>query len=163
MSRLYHFTSFEAACKIIKSGKLRFSKASQLNDLIESNRVARERTLSERILEENPYLLDVEAEMKRYQQISFAQDRDCDGMKYLGFDLHTMWGLYADKGYGVCLVFDKDKLKLSNGDYASNITYTNFIPQGIIIKNKSLQGIKSEIWRKKNEIYFYKRKEWEYV
>jgi hypothetical protein len=162
MSRLYHFTSFDSACKIIKSGKLRFSKAWRLNDLTESNRVVGERTISERLLVNRPYLLNAEAEMRKYQQISFAQDRECNGMEYLGFDLHSMWGLYADKGYGVCLVFDKDKLKLSEGDYASNVSYANFIPQGVIIKNKSLPGIKSEIWRKKDEIFFYKRKEWEY-
>lgn len=28
------------------------------------------------------------------------------GIIYEGFNLHTMWGLYADKGYGACLVFD---------------------------------------------------------
>ena len=112
MSRLYHFTSFDSACKIIKSGKLRFSKAWRLNDLIESDRVVGERTISERLLVNRPYLLNAEAEMRKYQQISFAQDRECNGMEYLGFDLHSMWGLYADKGYGVCLVLDKDKLKL---------------------------------------------------
>ena len=63
----------------------------------------------------------LEAELRRYQQISFAQDRECEDCTYLGFDLHSMWGLYADKGYGVCLVFDKDKLTLQNGDYANNV------------------------------------------
>lgn len=37
MSKLYHFTSFNSACKIIESGKLRFSKSFKLNDLIESD------------------------------------------------------------------------------------------------------------------------------
>ena len=46
-----------------------------------------------------------EDEMRRYQVISFAQDRDYEGYDFLGFDLHTLWGLYADKGRGVCLVF----------------------------------------------------------
>ena len=67
MSRLYHFTSFDSACKIIKSGKLRFSKAWRLNDLIESNRVVGERTISERLLVNRPYLLNAEAEMRKYQ------------------------------------------------------------------------------------------------
>ena len=75
--------------------------------------------------------------MRKCQQISFSQDRVVDGCYYLGFDLHTMWGLYADKGYGVCLVFDKDKLELHPGDYAADINYANLISQGIIVHNKS--------------------------
>ena len=44
--------------------------------------------------------------MAKYRQISLTID-DMEQNK-LGFDLHQMWGLYADKGKGVCLVFDKD-------------------------------------------------------
>lgn len=161
MSRLYHFTSFNAACKIIRSGKLRFSKSYKLNDLIESNRIVFEHVLSEELLEGRNGLL-AEAEMHKYQQISFSQDREYDGMHFLGFDLHTMWGLYADKGYGVCLVFDKDKLTLSPGDYANDIKYYPIIPQYADINNKSVNGIKAEVWRKKDDIFFCKRKEWEY-
>lgn len=161
MSRLYHFTSFNAACKIIKSGKLRFSQSFKLNDLIESNRIVFEHTLSEDLLEKRNGIL-AEAEMHRYQQISFSQDREYDGMHFLGFDLHTMWGLYADKGYGVCLVFDKDKLTLSPGDYANDVKYYSIIPQYANINSKSVNGIKAEVWSKKDEIFFCKRKEWEY-
>lgn len=53
---------------------------------------------------------------------------------------------YADRGYGVCLVFDKDKLNLASGDYATDVNYANFIPQAVMIHNKSKRGIKSEIW-----------------
>lgn len=69
---------------------------------------------------------------------------------------------YADRGYGVCLVFDKDKLNLASGDYATDVNYANFIPQAVMIHNKSKRGIKSEIWNWRKEIFFYKRKEWEY-
>ena len=162
ISKLYHFTSFETARKIIKSGRLLFSKSYNLNDLIESNRVVWSRTFMGYIPEDQEYLCYAEEEMRKYQQISFSQDRVVDGCYYLGFDLHAMWGLYADKGYGVCLVFDKDKLELNPGDYASNINYANLISQGIIVHNKSKRGIRSEIWRKRDEIFFYKRKEWEY-
>ena len=161
MSRLYHFTSFSAACKIIKSGKLRFSQSFKLNDLIESNRIVFDHVLSEELLEKNNGKL-VETEMHRYQQISFSQDKEYDGRSFFGFDLHTMWGLYADKGYGVCLVFDKDKLALCDGDYANDVKYYSLIPQWANINNKSVNGIKAEVWRKKDEIFFCKRKEWEY-
>ena len=103
-----------------------------------------------------------ERELHKVQQISFSQDREYGGRWFLGFDLHTMWGLYADKGYGVCLVFDKDRLVLEDGDYANDVRYFDIIPQYAPIDNRSRLGIRDEIWRKKEEIYFRKRKEWEY-
>lgn len=162
ITKLYHFTSFDAACKIIKSGKLRFSKSYRLNDLIESNRVVWERSLQGDIPDGQEYLHYAEVEMRRYQQISFSQDRVVGNCYYLGFDLHTMWGLYADSGYGVCLVFDKEKLTLGPEDYAAEVKYVNLIPQGVMIHNKSKGGIKSEIKRRRESIFYYKRKEWEY-
>ena len=162
ISKLYHFTSLESARKIIASRKLRFSKSRRLNDLIESNRVVWERTLGGYIPDDKEYLYYAEEEMRRYQQISFSQDRVVGNCCYLGFDLHTMWGLYANRGYGVCLVFDKEKLTLAQDDYAHEVKYVNLIPQGVQITNKSKNGIKSEIKRRREDIYYYKRKEWEY-
>lgn len=162
ITKLYHFTSFDSASKIIQSGKLRFSKSYRLNDLIESNRVVWERSLQGDIPDGQEYLHYAEVEMRRYQQISFSQDRVVGNCYYLGFDLHTMWGLYADSGYGVCLVFDKEKLTLGPEDYAAEVKYVNLIPQGVMIHNKSKGGIKSEIKRRRESIFYYKRKEWEY-
>ena len=159
MNRLYHFTSFKAACSIIKSGKLKFGKMYKMNDLIESNRIVSGRLFSDSLSERE---LFAEEEMNRYQQVSFSQDQNRDGFEYLGFDLHTMWGLYAEKGYGVCLVFDKNRLRYHEGDCPKEVKYENFIPKDYAFKNKSKVGIRSEIWRRKEELFFYKRKEWEY-
>lgn len=112
MTRLYHFTDFSSACKIIESKKLRFGKMFKMNDLIESNRIVFERLALLDLEESKNNSLFAEKEMHRYQQISFSQDRKHNDAVFMGFDLHTMWGLYANRGYGVCLVFDKDKLKL---------------------------------------------------
>lgn len=163
MPRLYHFTSAKAAFSIIESGKLRFGKSFRLNDLIESNRI-----VFSHLLNGGGYCKDekdayAEDEMRRYQIISFAQDSDYNGHHYLGFDLHTMWGLYAEKGYGVCLVFDKDKLMLRDAtDWGDDVRYFNSIPQDFEFANKSRAGLKNEIWRRRSEIFFNKRKEWEY-
>lgn len=159
MTKLYHFTSFDAACDIIESRKFRFGKMYKMNDLIESNRTSWGRVFGGDLSEME---LFAEEEMNRYQQISFVQDMDREGVKYLGFDIHSMWGLYAEKGFGVCLVFDKEKMKLRKGDYARNVEYANFIPKDYEFKSKSRNGIRSEIWRRKDEIFFWKRKEWEY-
>ena len=161
MTRLYHFTTVEAAFKIIQSGKLRFGKQYRMNDLLESNKIAFEHVLSEEAMEQyNSFF--AEEEMHRYQQISFTQDKDFGDKTYLGFDLHTMWGLYAKRGFGVCLVFDKDKLKLEEGDYAREVEYYDMVPTNYGFHYKSRTGIKAEIWRRRDEIFFLKRKEWEY-
>jgi hypothetical protein len=161
MTKLYHFTSFAAACKIIESGRMRFGKQYRMNDLLESNKIAFGHVLSKEIMKQyNEFY--AEDEMHRYQQISFTQDRDYNDLSFLGFDLHTMWGLYADRGAGVCLVLDKEKLALKEGDYAKNVEYYDLIPTNYGFHNKSKTGIRSEIWRRRDEIFFLKRKEWEY-
>ncbi len=160
MSRLYHFTSFESAYKIIATRRLRFGKAYKMNDLIESNRIVFDRVLSLSPLKDSS--LYAEREMRRYQQLSFVQDKEYDEVSFLGFDLHSMWGLYADKGYGACLVFDKDKLAFEANDYANDVMYRNMVPESFDFKNKSRPGIKAEIWRRKDEIFFNKREEWKY-
>ena len=162
MVRLYHFTSSDAAFRIIESSKLRFGKSFRMNDLIESNRVVFQRIVTDDLLGNPRNCLFAEAEMRRYQQISFSQDREYDGRAFLGFDLHTMWGLYANKGYGVCLVFDKGKLGFADGDYGNDVEYYDVVEQSFEFRNRSREGIKSEIWRRKEEIFFMKRKEWEY-
>lgn len=143
MSKLYHFTNLDAACSIIESRQLRFGKMYKMNDLIESNRIVYGRIFKDELSEVELY---AEEEMNRYQQVSFTQDQERDGVDYLGFDLHTMWGLYAEKGYGVCLVFDKDRLRLREGDYGGDVKYGNFIPEDYAFVNKTTAGIRSEIW-----------------
>lgn len=162
MTRLYHFTSFKSAYWIIASRKMKFGKMFRMNDLIESNRIVFDRLVAENEEDIKYNGTYAEREMHRYQQISFSQDRKHDDAVFMGFDLHTMWGLYAERGCGVCLVFDKDKLRLGDRDYARNVEYENTIPADYGFRNKSKAGIKSEIWRRRDEIFFYKRKEWEY-
>lgn len=103
MSRLYHFTSLDAACKIIKSGKMRFSKAWRSNDLIENNRVVFERTISERLLVNRPYLLDVEAEMRKYQQIILLKIRNVMGWS-IGDLIYIQCGDYMQIKDMVCVL-----------------------------------------------------------
>ena len=87
MSRLYHFTSFESACKIVESKRLRFGKLSQMNDLVESNKMVFQRVVFGGLEEDNLNGSFAEKEMHKYQQISFAQDRCSDGRIYEGFNL----------------------------------------------------------------------------
>ena len=161
MHRLYHFTSYESACNIIRSGQFLFSKCYKLNDLIENRRITTHRAFYADLGEDTDIDYIPEMEMMRYQQISFAQDRMVNGELSAGFNLHTMWGLYADKGYGVCLVFDKDKLKLGENDYATEVVYDNWVMPDVVFQSKSEEEIRREIWDRKDEFFFRKRKEWE--
>lgn len=161
MTRLYHFTTFDSACKIIESKQLRFGKPFDMNDLIENNKVVYQRLILGNLDKDDLNGAYAEEEMNRYQQISFAQDRVVDDIVYEGFNLHAMWGLYANKGFGACLVFDKNKLKLTDRDYANDVSYYEYIPSGFVFHNKSKSGIRSEISARKDEIFFCKRKEWE--
>ena len=161
MNRLYHFTSFDSACKIIQTRRLKFGKLSQMNDLIESNKIVFQRVYLDNLDEDKENGLYAEEEMRRYQLISFSQDRTIGDSSYEGFNLHPMWGLYAGKGYGVCLVFDKNKLILDNGDYARDVDYSDDVLPDYAFRNSSKPGIRREIWRRRDEIYFRKRKEWE--
>lgn len=116
--KLYHFTTFESACKILSTGFLRFSRLSNMNDLTESHKyilpkfktttfpniapdLARYIPIITEATEEDA---SVTNSAKRISnaicQISLSKD----------FDILPMWGHYAKNGRGVCIVFDKVKL-----------------------------------------------------
>ena len=126
--KLYHYTSFEAACKIVASKTLLYGSLSTLNDLNESYRPLFYHSEEARIA--------VESELKRIGQVSFCTDKPL-----LGFDISAMWAHYAQTGYGVCLVFDKQELlrcaqstcwKLGQVTYSEKYDADIIIPQGIL-------------------------------
>ena len=104
----------------------------------------------------------ISCEMSKYRQISFTIDDNKHNK--LGFDLHQMWGIYADKGYGVCLVFDKASLcERIDETYLSNaVTYDNAVNSFYIANSDDHLSIQQEIQYHAEEIFFYKRKEWEH-
>lgn len=107
--KLYHYTKFENAIKILESKSLLFSELKRMNDINESLRPIM-------------YFADLDAsrdnvqeivkklhdELYKYRQLSFTKDDEKD--EKAGYSISAMWGHYAEKGYGVCLVFDKQKL-----------------------------------------------------
>ena len=120
IEKLYHFTSFDTALKIIESNRLRFGRLSNMNDIHE---VAKNMFVDTngRPIDKFPsdVLNALYDEVYKYRQISLTID-DKEDDKY-GFDLHQMWGLYADKGEGVCFVFDKKELDLKSADIFSSV------------------------------------------
>ena len=94
---LFHYTSLDSAIKIILSNTLRFGKFDNMNDIAEVKRELYDENGSE-ILEQIVF---------QYRAISLTID---SGTNDRGFAIDTLWGYYAEKGNGVCLIFDREKL-----------------------------------------------------
>ena len=93
MEKLYHFTSYDTALTIIESNRLRFSKLTNMNDIHENDKIVFVNAQINNIPSE--VFDSLHDEIYKYRQISLtADDKENDKD---GFDLHQMWGLYAEK------------------------------------------------------------------
>lgn len=99
---LYHYTTFESAVKIITSKTMLFSKIERLNDINESSGY---RILYSNASEEDKNRYDLR--LRNFKQISLTTDIE----NRKGFNIPAMWGHYASRGSGVCLVFDRVKFQ----------------------------------------------------
>jgi len=166
IGKLCHFTRFDTALKIIESNCLRFGRLNNMNDIHENDKITFVNLDNQRIDEFSSDVLDaLQDEIYKYRQISLTAEGE-DGDKD-GFDLHQMWGLYADSGDGVCLVFDKNEL-LKNPDMPV-IKHGRVIYEGskklesfVITDSQSPGKVVDETRRRLHEIFFYKREEWEH-
>jgi hypothetical protein len=150
--KLYHYTSFETALKIIASGKLKYGRLRDMNDVNEAYRYVyynKDLNISSQ---------DVLQELSLYRQLSFS----VDGVN-CGYNISPMWGHYAQKGRGVCLVIDRNKieklLSLKTDVYSKTITYKSNYSGDIDIE---MSDIPQSIASQKDEIFFSKSSEWEY-
>jgi hypothetical protein len=166
IEKLYHFTSFDTALKIIESNRLRFGRLSNTNDIHE---VAKNMFVDTNGQPIDKFPSDVlnalYDEVYKYRQISLTID-DKENDKY-GFDLHQMWGLYADKGEGVCLVFDKKEIekswdwaKIQNGPvcYDKSQELESFV----VSRSHNPEAVLDDVRSRLPDIFFHKRKEWEH-
>lgn len=163
ISKLYHYTKFDTAIKILESHSLKFGKLCNMNDIHENDK------LSFFDLSGNPIqyfssdiLETIDHEMAKYRQISLTIDDE--EQNKLGFDLHQMWGLYADKGQGVCLVFDKDILcsKLDGIVRHGTVSYDKIVESFYIANHNNCQIIQHDMQSQVEILFFHKRKEWEH-
>ena len=161
--KLYHFTSFDTALKIIESNHLRYGRLNNMNDIHENDKIV--------LVDANNHPTDkfpsdvldeLYDEIYKYRQISLTAD-DNEGDKD-GFDLHQMWGLYADKGEGVCLIFDKKELEKGFGSAAlhDRVSYDKTVDSYYISLSNTADKVSIEIREHANEIFFHKRREWEH-
>jgi len=174
LEKLYHFTKYETALAILRSGALRFGRLDKMNDIHESCKLIylqEKRFENSMDCKKTGLLLDYAmAEYSLYRQISLTMDKKKGkgGFKH-GFDLHQMWGHYGEKGDGVCLVFDKEKmLKIFENQCKADIikhqeiAYQDEICSDIDVEANNLEEVKQYISTHLESIYFCKRKEWEH-
>lgn len=155
---LYHFTKFDTAIKIIRNMRLRYSILNQTNDTCENAKIIYNESLGDC---EDSILKDIKHNIYLYRQISLSEDKK--GLRR-GFDLQQMWGLYADSGYGVCLVFDKNEFikSLPTCCAYNEVTYKTDLTPDTFAKVENKNEIESFIRRNIKALFFNKRIEWEH-
>lgn len=157
--KLYHYTTLDNALKILLTKTLRFGKLANMNDIYEQYRqfgYSIDGTPDTNIVFHN--------EIAKYRQISLTQDsKSKDGR--LGFDIPAMWGHYADKGRGVCVVLDASKLlnRLEETCLHGAITYNRnhddvVIDNDIVTPEDAIQYIANN----KKSLFFEKSEDWSY-
>lgn len=151
--RLYHFTSFESFVKIWLSGKLLFGNVQRVNDLQEVNfPVSAKNPQQWAVMQKF-----IELRLK-YKQISLTMDFDT----YIWGCMSTqMWAYYADKGQGVCIQLDYNKLPFSPTSFYAPVKYRE-CTNGIDLDPKisTIKDIKRFIKRQKSKIFFTKQFTW---
>lgn len=153
----YHYTSFESAVKIISSRTILFSEIKKLNDINEScGPTVLYSGLSKQEEEENDKLLS------KYIQVSLTKDTP----KRKGFDIPAMWGHYATKGHGACLVLDINKLISSIDErylYHREVVYSPIEnPNDFLYDKNSCIPFVEFIQESKDELFFHKTPDWSY-
>ena len=155
--KLYHYTSFESFVKIWLSQKILLGSIENVNDFMEYKHT---------VEVNNPCCLPLTEAFNdvrmSFRQLSFTLDDD----RMEGFKNPMMWGQYANKGRGVCMEFDFNKLFLNYKDksdvFDGFVCYKDKLPKlspinGIITRN----DIRRYILRNKEPIMFTKFTVWD--
>lgn len=161
MEKLYHYTTFDTALVILRSHSLRFGRLSNMNDIHESSK----NFFIHQADHSSDFYSEVKNEILKYRQISFSCDKQNTKHEMLGFNLHQMWGLYGDKGKGICFVFDKqmiDSLASSSDCKRQKVIYAYDEGASYILEASSNEVLKLEIANNMTDLFFRKRKEWEH-
>ncbi len=150
MEYLYHYTTMESAEKIVVSGELLFNRLEHMNDMAEFYRPL----LIEQFKDEKK----IKKLLAQYWQVSLTEDRE----ECRGFAISAMWGHYASKGRGVCLVFDKGRLlgNAPSGATCKRVCYENEYDNSIFVPKTEDAGAFLE--RNREALFFTKTNDWSY-
>lgn len=144
---LFHYTSLVKGLSIASGNSLRFSSITNMNDPLEYidpsskfngveitdlDRVAYEIELAQKKRRATLHTISLTQEIDwntPEENVRYQNKRD--NLFDKGWARTRMWAQYADKGKGVCLVFDKEKLlKCAESQYngvikTGSVNYTN--------------------------------------
>lgn len=155
---LYHYTSLNNAISILSTRSLLFNQLNKLNDMNESWRPIYSSCLDNDVIEA------CDKELSSYTQISLTCDDNPETTEpRRGFDIATMWGHYAEKGDGICLVLNKENLleivSKNPNCYSGYVHYKVDYDCAVIFKSKSP---KEELIQHLSELFFCKSAQWSY-
>ncbi len=158
---LYHYTSFNTACKILDGNTFKFSNLSLTNDPVESKPKITARSDSakknlatvlshfEKVNKNNLKLLCFSKDTKINDEIKKSNKNVLRDYTGRGFSLPRMWAQYGDNNRGVCFIVNKKKL-LHDIDkkalyrnriiYYDDVLYRSFFSP-YYIKNEELKDL----------------------
>ncbi len=152
--KLYHYTSFDSFVRIWFTKTLLFSPPGSVNDILERTRGVKTNFIW-RYEELKPFSDLLES----YKQISLTRDYT-DKVK--GFMSPMMWGQYGNKGQGVCIELERDRIECPEGVWEGPITYTDELQYIRLPENASSEEDMAKYVRENIEdILFKKHTSWE--
>ncbi len=150
--KLYHYTTFNTFIKIWHTKTLLFQPFYNVNDHLERSKFIKIPDFSRQSSDKLQELYD---QLTKYRQISLVLDYS---IRMKGFMSSMMWGHYGDKGYGVCIELDSDKLDLSNKTIKKDaISYRDDIKAPMLQKEDDIANF---IDTHTDYLFFQKTKEW---
>lgn len=121
---LCHYTSFDSLCSILSTMTLRVSSFARSNDIGELENNISCILSSEKVRQVEQYIEN------HCNYVSFSIDKRIHA-KYAnpkcGYLIPSMWGIYADKSQGACLVIDEKALIHENNSALSHAKWYKFI------------------------------------
>ena len=161
---LCHYTSFENFFSILSTMTLNVCSFENSNDILEIESNISCLGNNQRILEIEQYI----ANQCGYVSFSINQwDEILNIITSVGYLIPSMWGIYANKSKGVCILLDKDILlqenakSLSNSLWYSffNVSYLQIQGQKLVPKTELVEDIVKKNYR---HIIGVKHKSWEF-
>lgn len=134
--RLYMYVTAESLFAILKSGKLKLSHPWKTNDITEC-------------LAQNE--LGLRYDIKKFGYLCFSSDPTSP----------AMWGYYAERGKGACLVFDFDVIEVQKNVFELVFDGTLDVDHPIYVR-KVMYGETRCPRNTKGDEFFCKSKEWEH-
>ena len=141
--------------RIVASNQLKFGSHRRFNDVLEVNRD----------FYANVDLSAFESEIRKYRIACFSMD---DSVSRI-FSKDTLWGYYADKGNGVCLVLDKlefekcyQKSPLKISTKKRKVEYVRSCSNAVFANCDTENDVCKFVSKHINDLFFRKSIDWKH-